>query len=414
MFVGVAMMSGFLLWLTVVVVDEVGEALTGSASVQNLAASIAVVCLSIAIISGAWTFLRARTLRRAAIATFSGEDGEPDTSLLSSLGERGAMIVALHAARRRTLMCQARADEQTRVAAAASAGGYELVTSMVQAEERIRAQLVADLHDTVAQELVVAGYVAADTEMHQAEVAGAIAAARDAHEHLLSTLPSMLTQDMGTALTALTESLRRAHTAAVAACGEAELTFSDTIARSDRQLRAVMAQARPPELADADLTSAVADLVESFAIRDGLAVEVSWTKAPIAIPYASALTMYRFCQETLRNVVKHAGVDQAWLTFEVGDGVLSATVRDRGRGMRPDALNGSRLKNASGHHVGLELLQNRAALLGARVDIDSTEGSGTTVTLHLPSPVAAPTVAGTHHPVTRTVALGDRLVAVHG
>ena len=68
--------------------------------------------------------------------------------------------------------------------------------------------------------------------------------------------------------------------------------------------------------------------------------------------------------------------------------------------MRDDGA-GFDTRDAPGEsHVGLKIMRERAALIGARVDVSSDPGRGTTVTLTLPPhPVAAnPTSAPTTEP----------------
>jgi two-component system nitrate/nitrite sensor histidine kinase NarX len=91
-------------------------------------------------------------------------------------------------------------------------------------------------------------------------------------------------------------------------------------------------------------------------------------------------------QESLSNVRKHAGA--AHIQLDVFKGARwRFRVRDDGVGF--DVMNAP---DAS--HVGLKIMRERAALIGARVEVNSEPGEGTSVTLTLPShPVAAsPTI----------------------
>ncbi|MDZ4125736.1 MAG: ATP-binding protein, partial [Hydrogenophaga sp.] len=64
--------------------------------------------------------------------------------------------------------------------------------------------------------------------------------------------------------------------------------------------------------------------------------------------------------------------------------------------VRDDGAGFDTLDTPGESHVGLKIMRERAALIGARVDVSSDPGQGTTVTLTLPphpvaaSPAAAP------------------------
>jgi signal transduction histidine kinase len=223
-------------------------------------------------------------------------------------------------------------ERHRRDAETAGAGVFELLSGLVAAEEGARGQLAAELHDTVAQSLMIA-------------------------RGLLATSPSSPSEI-------------------------AKLT--DYVEDAEEQVRAVMARTRPPALRDGDLASAVGGLRLDMNARYGLHVAVEWPESPYPLPLASAVTVYRFFQEALLNVVKHADVDDAVVSLRVDQDAVLAQVRDEGPGFDPTAVRPDR-----GRHVGLGLLRERARLSGGALDIDSRRGEGTTLTLRLPRPSSA-------------------------
>ena len=237
-------------------------------------------------------------------------------------------------------------ERHRRDAETAGAGVFELLSGLVAAEEGARGQLAAELHDTVAQSLMIA-------------------------RGLLATSPSSPDQ---------------------------LAKLADYVEDAEEQVRAVMARTRPPALRDGDLASAVGGLGLDMLARYGLRVEVDWPASPYPLPLASAVTVYRFFQEALLNVVKHADVDDATVGLLVEQGVIVAHVRDEGPGFDPSTVRADR-----GRHVGLGLLRERARLSGGALEIDSRRGVGTVLTLRLPRPnalrpvvpIRAPEAAGT-------------------
>jgi signal transduction histidine kinase len=172
---------------------------------------------------------------------------------------------------------------------------------------------------------------------------------------------------------------------------------AELVAEAEEQVRAVMARTRPPALRDGDLARAVAGLRDDMSNRYGLVVDIDWPQQPYPLPLVTAVTVYRFFQEGLVNVVKHADVDRASVSLRVDEDRVVAVVRDDGPGFDPDSVQSDR-----GRHVGLGLLRERARLVGGSLTVESTPTAGTTLTLQLPRgaanaaslvPAARPSVA---------------------
>jgi signal transduction histidine kinase len=237
-------------------------------------------------------------------------------------------------------------ERHRRDAETAGAGVFELVSGLVTAEEGARGQLAAELHDTVAQSLMIA-------------------------RGLLATNPST----------------------------PAEMAkLSDYVEDAEEQVRAVMARTRPPALREGDLASAVGNLRADMNQRYGLQVHVSWPESPYPLPLASAITVYRFFQEALLNVVKHADVDDAFVSLRVEEDMVFAVVRDEGPGFDPDKVRPDR-----GRHVGLGLLRERARLSGGNLEVSSATGEGTTLSLRLPRPASLAPAAPVELPAQRAI-----------
>ena len=82
-------------------------------------------------------------------------------------------------------------------------------------------------------------------------------------------------------------------------------------------------------------------------------------------------------REALVNVAKHADVDTADVFVENDGSVLSAFVRDRGRGFDPDAVDGDR-------HGLAQSIRHRVESRGGTVTVRSTLGRGTEVGIEMP------------------------------
>lgn len=214
------------------------------------------------------------------------------------------------------------AARSLRSAQHASAGMFELLSGAIAAEEAARGQLSAELHDTVAQTLAVARTALADGRTDQA---------------------------------------------------------AECLEDAEDQIRALMARTRPPALQDGNLADAVIGLRDEMARRYALRVAVDWPSEARPMPLASAVTVFRFFQESLLNVVKHADVDDARVGLEFVGDVLVASVSDDGPGFVPEDVRPHR-----GRHVGLGLLRERVRLAGGALEIDSVPGRGTRLKMAMP------------------------------
>ncbi len=253
---------------------------------------------------------------------------------IGELAELAQGIDSLHV---RVRLADELADRHRRVSETASAGMFELLSGLVAAEEGTRGQLAAELHDTAAQSLMLA-------RTRLAEVI----------EDPAVTLPQQV------------------------------LLATEYVAEAEDQVRAVMARTRPPALRDGDLARAVGQFRDDMGARYGLRVTIDWPAQPHPLPLVTAITIYRFMQEALLNVVKHADGDTAHVTLDVSETEVTASVTDAGPGFDPALVKPER-----GRHVGLGLLRERARLAGGSVEVESAVGAATTLTLRLPRTAGA-------------------------
>jgi signal transduction histidine kinase len=90
--------------------------------------------------------------------------------------------------------------------------------------------------------------------------------------------------------------------------------------------------------------------------------------------------VYFCCLEALQNTSKYAHATQARIAVQAHNGTLRFTVSDDGTGYDiSHTPAGSGLRN----------MADRLAALGGRLEVSSAPTRGTTITGHLPAPVAS-------------------------
>jgi signal transduction histidine kinase len=299
-----------------------------------LAVALAVAAAGLHMLGREFEGLRTRALAELVTSDEAETAALPARRSLPELRELRRLDEALNALRQRIQVADEVAERYRRDADSAGAGMFELLSGLVAAEEATRGQLAAELHDSVAQSLG--------------------AARRMLHD----PCDPELWADVG-----------------------------PLVEEAEDALRATMARTRPPALRDGDLAAAVSILRDDFDMRYGLRITLEWPDVEHPLPLATAVTLYRFFQEGLLNVLKHADVDEAAASLTVDRRHLTAVVRDNGPGfdMTTQAAAG-----VGGRHVGLGLLRERARLAGGSVDVMSAPGAGTMLTLRLPRPAPPP------------------------
>jgi len=112
--------------------------------------------------------------------------------------------------------------------------------------------------------------------------------------------------------------------------------------------------------------------------------------------------LYRIVQEALTNVRKHAGADRVRVSMRVVDECLELVVEDDGRGLA------AATPTSDMPHYGLRSMRERAASVGATLDVDERSGGGVRVEVRLEvsdHDAAVPTSDnGTHMAAPRTPA----------
>ena len=107
-------------------------------------------------------------------------------------------------------------------------------------------------------------------------------------------------------------------------------------------------------------------------------VEFSSNIESILMPGNIGLFILRMLQEFMQNSLKHAACITITVVIEKNDNGLKLYAKDDGKGFDINHIYNS----AKG--IGLKNIKKRAELIGASAELQSVEGSGTTLSLSLP------------------------------
>lgn len=131
-----------------------------------------------------------------------------------------------------------------------------------------------------------------------------------------------------------------------------------------------------PAILEQGLVAALQWMSERFGKRTGIATEFRTSHEKMELSAGVPLVAYRFAQESLTNVSKHAQATRVSVDLAQAGGVLSLEVSDNGKGLSDDDL-------AKAKSFGIRGLHERAETVGGWVDI-SSGANGTTLILSVP------------------------------
>ncbi len=115
-------------------------------------------------------------------------------------------------------------------------------------------------------------------------------------------------------------------------------------------------------------------LVARFAQRSGLSATFTTRPPGERVPVPIENELLRILQEALTNVERHADASAVEVTWTMAAGSFELAIRDDGTGFRPEAS----IRDSA---YGLVGMRERADVIGARIRIDSSPGSGTCISV---------------------------------
>lgn len=157
------------------------------------------------------------------------------------------------------------------------------------------------------------------------------------------------------------------------------LEQADETARTGlAEARRAMQALRASPLEDLGLILAVRELAENAAQRAGAALQLDLPAELDRCPSPGVEQgVYRIAQETLENIVRHADALTIRVRLEQRDDTMTLTIEDDGQGMQAAGAD-------AGNRFGIRGMQERAHLIGGRIEIGSQASLGTRVRLTVP------------------------------
>ena len=141
------------------------------------------------------------------------------------------------------------------------------------------------------------------------------------------------------------------------------------------EMRLLLIELRPTALTDISFADLLRQLVEAAAgtTNAEFSVEMLGDMRARLEPDAQ-VGLYRIAQEALNNITKHAKARKVSVTLDCKpSGRVDLVIRDDGQGFD--------LKSIPAGHLGVGIMRERAAAIGAKLNVKSAPGNGTEIRL---------------------------------
>jgi len=209
-----------------------------------------------------------------------------------------------------------------------------LTEKLFKAQDSERQRIARDLHDDFSQRLAALVLDVASLQRH----------------------PRLLPELIGKALEPVREELKQ---------------LSD-------DLRQLAHRLHPSLLKHAGLGAALEEYIQQAMQRTGLNITLKASNAPDSLPLDLATCLFRVCQESLQNVVKHAKATEVLVKLSGSSKGIGLSVTDNGTGFD------SHDKSSHQKGLGVTSMQERLRLLNGFLNIHSRVASGTKVCAWIP------------------------------
>lgn len=138
------------------------------------------------------------------------------------------------------------------------------------------------------------------------------------------------------------------------------------------EMRSMLIELRAGDLGNQSLDRLINTLAEALQARTKANVSVTLMNMP-KLPQNVTLSFYRITREALNNIQVHSGATLVFITLLEDDGRIELHIRDNGKGFNPEEVPTG--------HLGIKIMQERAAEINGELQIQSEPDHGTDINL---------------------------------
>ena len=149
---------------------------------------------------------------------------------------------------------------------------------------------------------------------------------------------------------------------------------SETITKSLNELRALSKLINPEAIKNIKLREAIRLEIDRFNRLNFIQSELKIIGKEKDINEKSSIIIFRILQEFFSNTIKHSKASKLHVELKYTKGELQITAEDNGVGFIKE--------ETSNKGIGLQNIENRAKLIGAKIDFQSTPEQGTKLVIN--------------------------------
>jgi len=226
-----------------------------------------------------------------------------------------------------------RVEERTAELARSREALWRLAGRLLSVQEEERRRLARELHDDLTQRLAV-----------------------------LAIEAGKLEQQVGAAPGKLRDKLRQ---------------MKEQIVKLSADVHDISRQLHPSIIDDLGLRQAIQSECVNFTKREGIVIRYEPKDIPPKIPRDISICLFRIVQEGLRNIARHAKVEEAKVRLVGGDKRITLIIEDSGIGFEPAKARGEA-------GLGLVSMEERVRLIQGELRVNSKPGEGTVINVTAP------------------------------
>jgi two-component system, NarL family, sensor kinase len=152
------------------------------------------------------------------------------------------------------------------------------------------------------------------------------------------------------------------------------------VSKAINDLRNLSHSMHGEKIADAGLPQAIAGELHTLQNTGQFATRLAVSGTEYKLDPQKQMVLFRIVQESLHNAQKHSAAAELWVELHYLPGLFRLLVCDNGKGFDAASLN------AVQKGIGLKSMQNRATLIGGKLQVHSAIGSGACISVELPVP----------------------------
>lgn len=222
-------------------------------------------------------------------------------------------------------------NQQLKIQAIKTEQKKKTTQAVMEAEEEERKRIAGDLHDSVAQKMVVA---------------------------------KLNLEALGNQLNQLNDPQQKIYN-----------NISTLLEESNTEVRNLSHSMMPRAFTHSGFTNAVKEFLDKIE-KPGLKINFSADGDFTGIKENKALMIYRIIQECVQNVLKHAKASNLDVAMIAANNEVDITIEDNGTGFNKNAVDTQ--------STGLKNIRSRIEYLSGKLDINSSPGNGTVIAFYIP------------------------------